>query len=161
MLFQGQEFLEGGWFQDTVPVDWEKSREFRGIVRLYRDLIRLRLNRDGTTRGLCGQHIEVTHCNDDEKVVAFKRWDIGGPGDTVVVVANLSASPLADYRIGFPEAGRWRLLLNSDWAGYSRDFPGTETADVETDEEIYDNQPASAALSIGAYSVLIFARPPE
>ena len=161
MLFQGQEFLEGGWFQDTVPVDWDKSREFRGIVRLYRDLIRLRLNRDGTTRGLCGQHIEVTHCNDDDKVVAFKRWDVGGAGDTVVVVANLSANVLTDYRIGFPEAGRWRLLLNSDWEGYSRDFQGTETADADAAEEAYDNQPASAALAIGAYSVLIFAQAPD
>ena len=43
MLFQGQEFLEGGWFRDTVPVDWDQRDEFRGIVRLYRDLIRLRL----------------------------------------------------------------------------------------------------------------------
>ena len=52
MLFQGQEFLEGEWFRDTVPVDWDKRDEFRGIVRLYRDLIRLRLNRGGQTRGL-------------------------------------------------------------------------------------------------------------
>ena len=51
MLFQGQEFLEGEWFRDTVPVDWDKSEEFRGIVRLYRDLIRLRLNRGGARAG--------------------------------------------------------------------------------------------------------------
>ena len=25
MLFQGQEFLQGGWFQDTVPLDWDQS----------------------------------------------------------------------------------------------------------------------------------------
>src|SRR4029077_5410761 len=24
MLFQGQEFLEGEWFRDTVPVDWDQ-----------------------------------------------------------------------------------------------------------------------------------------
>jgi len=41
MIFQGQEFLEGGWFRDTVPVDWDQCEEFHGIVRLYRDLIRL------------------------------------------------------------------------------------------------------------------------
>ena len=52
MLFQGQEFLQGDWFQDTVPLDWDQSETFRGIVRLYRDLIRLRLNRSGVTRGL-------------------------------------------------------------------------------------------------------------
>ena len=47
MLFQGQEFLEGEWFRDDVPLDWDLSREFRGIVRLYRDLIALRLDRRG------------------------------------------------------------------------------------------------------------------
>ncbi len=26
MLFQGQEFLEGEWFRDTVPVDWDQRR---------------------------------------------------------------------------------------------------------------------------------------
>ena len=35
---------------------------------LYRDLIRLRLNATGTTRGLTGQHVNVHHINDDDKV---------------------------------------------------------------------------------------------
>ena len=48
MLFQGQEFLEDGWFQDSVPLDWHKSEEFSGLVRMYRDLIHLRLNRSGS-----------------------------------------------------------------------------------------------------------------
>ena len=39
MIFQGQEFLEGEWFRDDVPLDWDLSRDFRGIVLLYRDLI--------------------------------------------------------------------------------------------------------------------------
>ena len=25
MLFQGQEFLQGEWFQDTVPLDWDRA----------------------------------------------------------------------------------------------------------------------------------------
>ncbi len=158
MLFQGQEFLEGGWFQDTVPIDWDKSREYRGIVRLYRDLIRLRLNRDGLTRGLCGQYVEVTHCNDAHNVLAFKRWDVGGPGDTVVVVANLSSQTVSEYRIGFPAPGLWRVLLNSDWSGYGREFPGTEAGDADAGPDGYDNQPASAFVSVGAYSVLVFAQ---
>ena len=90
MLFQGQEFLEGEWFRDTVPLDWDLGEEFRGIVRLYRDLIRLRLNRAGTSRGLCGRGLEIFHVNDADKVIAFHRWDRGGPGDDVVVVANFA-----------------------------------------------------------------------
>ena len=54
MLFQGQEFLEGGWFRDDVPLDWDLCREFRGIVRLYRDLIALRLDRRGADPGAAG-----------------------------------------------------------------------------------------------------------
>ena len=27
MLFQGQEFLEGEWFRDTVPLDWDQSQD--------------------------------------------------------------------------------------------------------------------------------------
>src|ERR1039457_5478816 len=71
MLFQGQEFLEGGWFRDSVPVDWHLNDEFHGIVRLYCDLIRLRLNHDGFTRGLCGQFTQVCHLHEERKVIAF------------------------------------------------------------------------------------------
>ena len=46
MLFQGQEFLQGGWFDDEVPLDWDLDETFRGVTRLYRDLIALRLNTD-------------------------------------------------------------------------------------------------------------------
>ncbi len=43
-----------GGGRDTVPVNGDQREEFHGIVRLYRDLIRLRLNRGGFTRSLCG-----------------------------------------------------------------------------------------------------------
>lgn len=62
MLFQGQEFLEGNYFRDTVPVDWNQRDEFHGIVRLYRDLIRLRLNRDGFTVASAGSSPESITC---------------------------------------------------------------------------------------------------
>ena len=71
MLFQGQEFLEGGWFRDTVPLDWHLQEDFQGIVRLYRDLIALRLNRHGYSRGLCGRGINVHHLNDSQDLSLF------------------------------------------------------------------------------------------
>ena len=66
MLFQGQEFLEGNYFRDTVPVDWDQRDEFHGIVRLYCDLIRLRFNRDGF-KALSGESWKV-----DEGVLAIQ-----------------------------------------------------------------------------------------
>jgi len=158
MLFQGQEFLEGGWFRDTVPVDWDQRDEFHGIVRLYRDLIRLRRNRDGSTRGLCGQYTQVYHLDDERKVIAFHRWDVGGPADDVVVVANFHHDAHDDYEIGFPAAGTWKLRFNSDWQGYNDDFGNHPSGDVVAESKCYDGLPYRAAVSVGPYSVLIFSQ---
>jgi 1,4-alpha-glucan branching enzyme len=158
MLFQGQEFLEGGWFRDSVPVDWDQRDEFHGIVRLYRDLIRLRLNRGGFTRGLCGQFTQVFHRHDKRKVIAFHRWDQGGPGDDVVVVANFFREPQAGHVIGFPSAGTWKLRFNSDWRGYNDDFKNHPSTDVGAEPGAIDGLPNHAAISIGPYSVLIFSQ---
>ena len=158
MLFQGQEFLEGGWFRDTVPVDWDNRAEFQGIVRLYRDLIHLRLNRGGHTRGLTGQHIQVIRADKANKVIAFRRWMEGGAGDEVVVVANFHRDRRDGFVIGFPADGAWKLLLNSDWKGYSALFGDYPSADVTAQPGDYDGLPNHAAVNIGPYSVLVYAR---
>lgn len=158
MLFQGQEFLEGEWFRDTVPVDWDQCAEFHGIVRLYRDLIRLRLNKDGFSRGLCGQFTQVSHLNEESKIIAFHRRDKGGAGDDVVVVANFCNEARDDYRVGFPAAGVWKLRFNSDWQGYSDDFEGHPGSDVSAEAGEYDNFPCQGMLSVGSYSILVYSQ---
>jgi len=158
MLFQGQEFLEGGWFRDTVPVDWDQCAEFHGIVRLYRDLIRLRSNHEGFTRGLCGQFTQLYHLNNERKVIAFHRWDKGGASDDVVIVANFSHEAQNDYVIGFPAEGAWKLRFNSDWEGYSDDFGNHPSRDIVANEGANDGLPCYASVSIGAYSVVIFSQ---
>jgi 1,4-alpha-glucan branching enzyme len=158
MLFQGQEFLQGEWFQDTVPLDWDQSKEFRGIVRLYRDLIRLRLNHDGVTKGLLGRGVAVHRIDEAQKLVAYRRWDEGGPADDVVVVANFAHEAREPYRIGFPSAGVWRLRLNTDGSGYSRDFQGLGSGDVEAVERECDGLAFSAEIVIGGYSALVYSQ---
>ena len=127
-------------------------------MRLYRDLIRLRLNRDGLTRGLCGQFLQVHHLDDERKVLAYHRWEKGGPADDVVVVANFLQEPQDGYVIGFPAAGTWQLRFNSDWQGYSKDFQGHPSGNVDAEPGQYDGFPFHAALSVGPYSVLIFSQ---
>ena len=158
MLFQGQEFLEGGWFRDTVPVDWDNRDEFVGIVRLYRDLIRLRLNRDGQTRGLTGQHIQLIRVDEANKVIAFRRWMEGGAGDEVVVIVNFHRDRREGFVIGFPDGAAWKLLFNSDWKGYSTLFGNYPSADITAESGDYDGLPNHAAVNIGPYSVLVYAR---
>ncbi len=158
MLFQGQEFLEGGWFRDSVPIDWDQRDEFRGIVRMYRDLIRLRLNREGVSRGLCGQFTQVFHLNEERNVIAFHRWDQGGAGDDVVVIANLLNGFQDNYTVGFPGAGTWELRFNSNWQGYSDLFDDHLCGDVEAVAQSRDGLPWSAAVALAPYSVLIYSQ---
>lgn len=158
MIFQGQEFLEGGWFRDTVPVDWDQREEFHGIVRMYRDLIRLRRNWNDLTRGLCGQFTQVYHLHEERKLIAFHRWEKGGPADDVVVVANFLHEAQEKYVIGFPSDGVWRLRLNSDWQGYSEDFGNYSSTDVVAEAVGCDGLPSSGTISVGPYSVLIFSQ---
>jgi 1,4-alpha-glucan branching enzyme len=165
MLFQGQEFLEDGWFQDSVPLDWHKSEEFSGLIRMYRDLIQLRLNRSDSTRGLTGSGLNTFHRNQSQNMMAYHRWHQGGPGDDVVVVMNLFHEARENYRLGFPATGTWRLRFNSDWSGYSRGFGNQRSSDVvATRSEPAGNSVqrdgfcAEGTIEIGPYSVLIFSQ---
>lgn len=158
MLFQGQEFLEGEWFRDTVPVDWQQQDQFRGIIRMYHDLIKLRLNQALCTRGLTGQFTQVFHLNEEKKLLAFHRWDQGGVGDDVVVIANFSNQVLNDYTVGFPAKGSWKLRFNSDWHGYSELFEGHPSDHVDAVEIGRNSFPFQAAVSIAPYSALIYSQ---
>ena len=158
MLFQGQELLEDRYFHDRDPVDWSRLDRFAGIVELYRDLITLRRNVRGTTAGLRGGGVRVHHADDDEKVVAFHRWDAGGPGDDVVVVANFSQRAHSGYTIGFPREGRWRVRFNSDWAGYDPSFGGPHAYDTEAMPGERDGLPFHGDVGIGPYSALILSQ---
>lgn len=161
MLFQGQEILEDEWFRDSDPVDWSRLERFPGIHTLYRDMIRLRRNASGRTRGLQGQHVQVHHVNGADQVVAFHRWAQGGPGDDVVVVANFGNEAYDEYLVGFPRPGLWKVRLNSDWQGYSPDYEHHASNDKHADGPARDGMPCSAAVSIGAYTVVILSQEPE
>ncbi|MFN2142680.1 MAG: alpha-amylase family glycosyl hydrolase [Candidatus Promineifilaceae bacterium] len=154
MIFQGQEFLEDGWFDDHDPLDWSKSEKHAGITSLFRDLIHLRRNTDGLTRGLTGQRVDITHEDNENKLVAFHRWELGGPGDDVFVVANFANRTHEAYELAFPRAGEWRLRLNSGSTLYDAEFPETAAGDVTVDDD-------STPVAVGPYSVLIYSQDPE
>jgi len=158
MIFQGQEFLEGGAFSDANPLDWSRRQRFAGLVNLYSDLIRLRRNWYDTTRGLRGQHVHVFHRNSASKVLAYHRWDVGGACDDVVVVLNLSAQPFDTYHLGFPRDGLWRVRFNSDWGGYDSTFWNRPSYDTVASPGTGDPMPFGANVGLGPYSAVILSQ---
>ncbi len=160
MLFQGQEFLETGWFRDEVPLSWDRSDRFSGVTDLTRDLIALRLNRTGVTRGLTGQGLNVYRVDDANNLVAFQRWADHGAGDDVVIVVNLDAKAKENVEIGLPSGGLWKLRFNSDAGAYSPDFSDFSSFDTEARAGGRDGLEWHGNVSIGPYSVLIYSQDP-
>lgn len=158
MIFEGQELLEDRWFQDKVPIDWSRTEGENGILSMYRDLISLRRNLSGVTRGLCGQDIHVYHSNEETKLIAFHRWDKQGPTDSAVVVVNMTNENRDGYVIGFPRAGLWKTRFNSDSYNYGPNFYNHPTPDVEAHEKGADGLPCSGEISIGPYTAVIFSQ---
>lgn len=151
MLFQGQEMMEGGSFNDWQALDWEKTERFAGIVLAHRHLIALRKNAYGHTRGLQGQNISIMHLNEESKLLAYHRWHNGGPGDDVLVIMNFANRTQKDYAVNVPRDGRWIVRFNSDWKGYSSDFKDTALQDVVV-------QNGTGIITIAPYSILILSQ---
>ncbi|MCU0316239.1 MAG: alpha-amylase family glycosyl hydrolase [Fimbriimonadaceae bacterium] len=160
MIFMGQEFLENGFFQDTRPLDWAKSNTFAGIRQMYTDLISLRRNRAGISRGLTGPNVNVHHINNTDKVIAYHRWSNGGAGDDVIVLMNWSNRSFTNYQVGLPRGGRWNVVFNSDWVGYSSDFQNTFSPDIDASTAGRDGLSHSGGFNLGPYSALIISQRP-
>jgi 1,4-alpha-glucan branching enzyme len=154
----GQEFLEWQpWSDSTSCIDWSLTVSCAGIVALYTRLIQLRRNWNNNTRGLRGMNLNIFHVNEPAGVLAYHRWEQGGPGDDVVIVANLKGQAFPSYNIGFPRAGAWYLRFNSDWGGYWSDF-SNYGYDTSAFPGCNPNMPYNGNIGIGPYSVVIYSQ---
>ncbi len=158
MIFQGQEFLEDGYFQDTDPLDWTKATTFSGIVDLYGDLIALRRNLGNTTAGLSANNVNVHHVNNTGKVIGYHRWNNGGAKDDVIVVANFSSQGFTSYNLGFPSGGTWRVRFNSDWSSYDSSFGNWNAYDTTANWGPKDGMSYNANVGIGPYTIIVLSQ---
>ncbi|MEJ7658173.1 MAG: alpha amylase C-terminal domain-containing protein [Hymenobacter sp.] len=61
------------------------------------------------------------HVNNEDKVIAFARWD-DSPENATVVLVNFAHQAHDNYTIGLPAGGEWKVRFNSNWDGYDADF---------------------------------------
>jgi 1,4-alpha-glucan branching enzyme len=133
MLFQGQEFVQCGSFNDWQELDWELAERHSGIIEAYKHLIGLRKNIHGVSAGLLGKNVNITHLDEDNKVLAYHRWNNGGPKDDVIVVINFGNRAHPEYCMSLPRNGTWKVRFNSTWKGYSPDFKDVSVPDIEVE----------------------------
>jgi len=152
MLLQGEEFMQEGNFNDWQMLEWDKTKQFAGIVLAHSHLTSLRLNAYENTAGLTGPSISVFHQDTTNKVIAYHRWLNGGTHDDVIVIANFNDQRFKQYELILPIAGTWQVRFNSSWKGYSPDFNETKVSSVTTDES------NRISLELADYNVIILSQ---
>lgn len=163
MLFMGEEFLEDRQWDDAVQlfpnllIDWAglaTNQVMQDYLQFTKDLVALRRSYPA----LGGESLRVSTADSFQRVLAIHRW-IEGMGDDVLFVFNLQEFNRFGYRIGFPGAGRWREIFNSDF--YDQ-LPNPNTAGnagaIFASGQPWDGMPTSAEITIPANGFVVFSR---
>ena len=120
-LFMGAEIAQPGEWNHDASIGWELLQEpdHRGVQQLVADLNRLyraesALHADESA----ASGFRWVEADDvDHSVLAFLRCG-GQPQEAVLVVCNFTPVPRHGYRVGVPQAGWYRELVNTDAACY-------------------------------------------
>ncbi|WP_433271200.1 1,4-alpha-glucan branching protein GlgB [Actinosynnema sp. CS-041913] len=161
LLFMGGEFGQVREWAEAGGLDWGLLGDpaHAGVAHLVADLNRLLRTRpalhalDHDPAGFAWLDADDA----DRNVVAFLRRDPAG--GAVVCVANLSGVALPDYRVGLPQPGRWRVVLDTDAAEYGGSTHGPRRA-VTADGIPWQGLPVSATWEIPPNSVLLLEYDP-
>ena len=107
-----------------------------------------------------GEPMPLGHEISAEVVEVGKSVTTVRPGDSVIVVVNLSNKGYPEYQIGFPHPGSWNVRLNSDWSGYDPSFSNHPSNETQADRKGRDEMPSAGFVSIGPYSVVVLSQTP-
>jgi 1,4-alpha-glucan branching enzyme len=121
LLFMGGEIGQWREWSHDRGLDWHllEHAPHRGLQAWVRDLNRLYRSEPALHERDCEPGgFEWVDCNDSEaSVLSFLRRG-RRPEDVVLVACNFTPQPQPGYRVGVPEGGHWRELLNSDATVY-------------------------------------------
>ena len=117
LMFMGNEFGQWREWNSEESLDWHLAGEpmHAGLSRWVRDLNHV-YRRERALHEVDFEHAGFAwiDCHDNENsVVSFIRR-ARDPREFTVMVVNFTPVPRPEYRIGVPEAGWYRELLNSD-----------------------------------------------
>jgi 1,4-alpha-glucan branching enzyme len=121
LMFMGGEFGQWREWDADQSLDWHLLADpmHAGLQRWVRDLNHTyQRERSLHEVDFDGAGFRWIDCNDNENSVVSLVRMARDRSDFSVVVANFTPVPRPGYRIGVPEAGWYRELLNSDAAMY-------------------------------------------
>jgi 1,4-alpha-glucan branching enzyme len=155
LLFMGGELAQEREWSHERSLDWHllERAEHAGVQALVRDLNRLYRDEpalweiDFEAAGFSWLEPNDAAAN----VLAFARY--ARDGRLLVCVCNFSPVPRPGYRLGLPQGGRWRELLNTDSTFYGGSDVGNRGG-VVTQESRWHEQPFSAEVTLPPLGVV-------
>jgi 1,4-alpha-glucan branching enzyme len=159
LLFMGGEFGQRREWDHDGTVEWPLLQfpPHQGIIRWVTDLNRLYKEESAMHELDCEPAgFEWIDADDSENsVLSFIRK--GRDGQKIIVVCNFTPVPRTDYKVGVPEAGWYRELLNSD-AGYYGGSGWGNMGGVQSKPLPMHHRPNSLNLSLPPLSVIFLIR---
>ena len=161
LLFMGAEFGQTTEWNENAGLPWEllgQGPYHLGIQTLVADLNRVYRAQPALWDAVYEpQGFFWIDCADHAtSVLSFGRRDHTG-GSQLVVIMNLTPVVRPRYRIGLPQPGTWREILNTDASLYGGSNQGNQGL-VRTESYRVHNQPCSAEFMLPPLAVLAFAR---
>ncbi|MWD27836.1 1,4-alpha-glucan branching protein GlgB [Aquicoccus sp. SCR17] len=159
LLFMGGEFGQEREWNHDISLDWHLLEDpaHEGLRLLVRDLNALYRARGALHERDCApEGFRWIEGGDTENSV-FSYLRLGHEGTPpVAVICNMSPNVRHEYRIGLPEGGAWREVLNSD----AQIYGGSGVANIgaiNTEERDLHGQRYSASLTLPPLATIVVA----
>jgi 1,4-alpha-glucan branching enzyme len=158
LMFMGGEIGQRGEWTHETSLEWHllEYPQHRGLQTLAGDLNAAYRNEPALHQVDFDWHgFEWIDCNDaDSSVLSFLRR-AKDPGNFIVVVANFTPVFREDYRVGVPELGFYREIMNTDSERYGGTNEGN-AGGVHAEAIPWNNHPYSIKLRLPALAAIYF-----
>jgi len=157
--FMGNEFAQGREWQVGWGLEWELlERDWhQGVQSLSRDLNRLYLELPALHQlDFAVEGFAWIDCHDaDQSILSYQRR--ASDGSFVAVVINFTPVPRLGYRIGVPQPGVYREILNSDSHYYGGSNQGNGGG-LQTEDLPWMGYPHSVVITVPPLAGIILSR---
>ncbi|MGN0353575.1 MAG: 1,4-alpha-glucan branching protein GlgB [Muricoprocola sp.] len=158
LLFMGQDFAQLQEWSEERELDWyllqeEKHQQLQAYVKALLHLYK----EDPALYGLdqSWEGFEWINADDNTRsIFSFIRHSKDGKSNLIFVI-NFTPVAREDYRVGVPQSGYYKLVLNSDDAQYGGSGEKRATT-YRSKKGEYEGRPYSFAYRLPAYGVAVF-----
>ncbi|GAB6034538.1 1,4-alpha-glucan branching protein GlgB [Galenea microaerophila] len=158
LLFMGGEFAQYEEWSEARALDWYlcDQPENRGVQLWAREINHFYQAHPALhQRDFEPSGFEWIDCHDyEQSILSFRRL---AEDETLICICNFTPVPHEHYRIGVPEAGVYRELLNSDAECYGGANMGNPDG-VSTQEIAWMSHPYSVELTLPPLAIIVLKR---